>query len=119
MELETYCPERKRPIHSVKEIATLLRQAYLGVGKSPDTHIYDVSEYSLSFCPHGPEQEFVRKSMAAYRRLNEVEKKVFIFDLMEEGRHYRFWYLSYYTVGAHERIIRRVAEKYCKEWANA
>ena len=119
MELETYRPEHRHPISSVKEIATLLRKAYLGVGKSPDTHLYDVNEYSLSFCPKGRELDFVRKSMIAYRKLTEVEKRVFIFDLMEEGRHYRFWYMPYCSAGNHEKLVRRVAEKYCREWANA
>ena len=119
MELETYHPEHRRPIRSAKEIAALLRKAFLGVGKSPDTHIYDVNEYSLSFCPRCPENDCVRRSMVAFRKLNELEKRVCIYDLMEEGRHYRFWFMPYYSAGSHEKLVRRVAEKFCREWTNA
>ena len=119
MEFETYRPEHERPMHSMRQISALLRKAYVGVGKSPDTHIYDLSDYSLSFCPRNPERDFVRKAMVAYSKLNEIEKRVCIYDLIEEGRHYRFWFMQFCSTANHEKIVRQVAEKFCREWVNA
>ena len=114
MELHRNHSEPANPVMEVRHFVKTLRSAYVSMGKSPDTHIYDVTKESLEFCHGHPNTALLKRAVDAYHKLNEIEKRVCIFDLLEEGRHYRYWYLPFCGAKAHEKLVYRVAEKFCR-----
>ena len=84
---------------STKEIVgyvkSIYRSALLDLGRSPDSHIYELGEQDFYL---SKEQERSRKKLEEialfYASLPKFEGEIFINDCLESGRHYRYWYLG-------------------------
>ena len=119
MDYENYQLKTDQPLASMRSFSSDLRSALISVGKSANTHIYDLTEDAIQFFRNKPEHSFFVKAMKAYSVLNEVEKRVCVYDLLEPNNHYRFWYLPFFCKSAHERMVKQVAEKFCRGWPRA
>ena len=92
------------------------RESLLALGKSPDTHVYDLSHDFLGYARKGPERAFLIRVKVYYDKLSVKEKNLFLNEILEKGRAYRFWYLLDYNEkkfhDALGRIYRRVANDF-------
>ena len=95
-------------IPSENENAATLRKAFrlalLELGKSPDYHIYDLTDDFLLGRKEGTSRRLLIRVKQIFDGLKPEEQKYFNYECLERERHYRFWYLGDY----HE-----------KEWAKA
>lgn len=67
------------------------RRVLLEAGYSPDAHLYEICPLYLFL---GRPDERRKKIIAArlfYESLLPLEKEIFIFEILEKGRHYPFW----------------------------
>ena len=92
------------------------RESLLALGKSPDTHVYDLSHDFLGYAKRGPERSFLIRVKVYYEKLTVKEQTLFLNEVLERGRGYRFWYLVDYNEAkfrdALSRIYHRVASDF-------
>ena len=72
------------------------RSCLLAIGKSPDTHIYDLTPKILEGRGFPKERAFLLKVLAFYEELLPKDKEVFIAEVIERYRHYPYWFLEDY-----------------------
>ena len=68
------------------------RACLLEVGKSPDYHIYDLTLKELRGMRASDAKRFLLKLVAYYLNLCDEEKALFVREILEKDRHYRFWF---------------------------
>jgi len=76
-------------------LGELFRQSLIEVGYSPDAHIYDLD---YDFIAHKRETASTRYLFDAknfYYSLPEFERSIYLCQVLEYGRHFRFWWLIY------------------------
>ena len=83
------CPESKL-------VRSRFRNALLALGRSPDSHIYDLDQDFFDHRPKGEALSFIRKVRLFYECLAETDRRLFLKECLEKDRHYRFWYLDQY-----------------------
>ena len=80
------------------ESSMALRKAYrhalAEVGLSPDSHVFDLN-YDRLLDQGGAEGAFLADVVDFYLELDDFSAKIFLFQILEKGRHYPFWWLSY------------------------
>lgn len=84
---------------SGKELASrvkaIYRSALLDLGRSPDSHIYELVEQDFYLSKDGERSRKKLEEIALfYASLPKFEGEIFINDCLESGRHYRYWYLN-------------------------
>lgn len=77
-------------------IGSFYRQALIECGYSPDFHIYDLKKEELAL-KKTPASQFLISVIDHYNTLDGLEKAVFVSEILERGRHYRFWWLSFFN----------------------
>jgi hypothetical protein len=91
--------EIRFPQLSNKEKALLIgavyRQSLVEVGHSPDFHVYDLDRGTLERKRHLASARFLLQVMDFYDGLPEFERKIFLCECLESGRHYAFWWLDF------------------------
>ncbi|HAS56640.1 MAG TPA: hypothetical protein DEF61_01825 [Firmicutes bacterium] len=88
-------------------IGQIYRQCLINLGKSPDYHVYDLSEDFLNANKNKVEGSFLRKVKDYYLTLDCLERIMFINDCLEKGRHYKFWYLNFYFVKDYSEKLKQ------------
>jgi hypothetical protein len=85
-------PNRKT---SLEILRAAYRQALVEVGHSPDYHLYDLETSFLARKQNLAAGRFLFKLYWYYLRLNDLERRIFICDFLESGRHYAFWWFEF------------------------
>lgn len=72
------------------------RAALIELKMSPDTHIYD-----LSFCFLDRNRDvfagrFLLRLLMFYCDLSINDRRIFLCEYLERGRHYKFWWFEYF-----------------------
>ncbi|MCI7058666.1 MAG: hypothetical protein SO132_03110 [Candidatus Enteromonas sp.] len=88
----------------VKDIVKKTRRCLLNNGKSPDSHIYEL-ESSFFDYDKNKDKEYLLKLREYYESLSRLERMVFVNDCLEMGRHYKFWYLSFFYSRDYQKTL--------------
>ena len=95
-----------------KEIKSLYRRALLELGRSPDSHIYELREQDFYLSNNQKEsRDKLEKIALFYASLTKLEGEIFINDYLESGRHYRYWYLGGAASRSYQRSKKSLFEK--------
>ena len=93
-------------------VGAMYRQSLVQVGKSPDYHLVNLTDDFLTRLSSAA-GAFLRKVRSFFASLDPLEGEIFVNECLEHGRHYRFWYLSYYRDAEYKKdlsgIYSRVA----------
>ncbi len=104
-----YCLEVDHVKEGVfKLLRAMYRHALQHLGYSPDAHVYDLRDGELAR-KLGASSLFLRLILHRYNSLDKEAQRYFLIEVLEKGRHYRFWWLAYYTPDEYR--------KYRKAWA--
>ena len=95
-----------------KLIAALYRRALLDLGRSPDVHIYELHDQDFYLSKTDSKSYRMLQCIAAfYRSLPAPEGVIFINDCLENGRHYRYWYLDAFNPKGYLNCKRNLYRK--------
>ena len=83
-----YPREEEKP----KQLRNRLRRSFQALGKSLDTHIYDVTDDFLKRNRGKEEARFIKKTRDFYNSLNHIDQMILLSEWLERGRIYPFWY---------------------------
>lgn len=75
-------------------LGALYRQSLIHMGMSPDMHVYDL-DYDYLLSKDNIHSRFLVDVIDFYLQLDEFESKVFICQVLEAGRYFPFWWMSY------------------------
>ncbi len=87
------------------------RQALLSIGKSPDYHLFDLTPEFLAGIKNAKTRNFLIKLSRYFDSLDGENKRIFIMDVLESGRHYPFWYMDAFPRRDYERRLRSVVSE--------
>ncbi len=76
-----------------KKVQKLYGVSLVKLGKPSCSHIYDLSDEFLAEKSHTPEARFLSRVKTYFWKLNPLERKILIINLLENGTYYPFWYL--------------------------
>lgn len=83
----------KNVIDSITRFKDKFRKTLMGIGKSPDAHVYDLNQESLWFVKSEKDRKFLFSVVRFYNDLSDdLDKKIFLTEVLERGRHYPFWH---------------------------
>lgn len=97
----------------VREISSKCRRYLLKNGKSPDLHIYELDSSFFDY-DQNDSKKYLKKVKDYYESLDKLEKMILINDCLEMGRHYRFWYLSFFYARDYKKILNSMYRKFAK-----
>lgn len=90
------------------------RAALLRVGKSPDAHIYDLTKDFVDHIKNPADRGFFKKITKFYASLNRSMKEIFVKEVLEMNRHYKWWYWENYRTeqfnSRKESVLKMVAK---------
>ncbi len=109
--------KRVKTLHDCIEYADLVRKKFrsclLLIGRSPDTHIYDLTEDKIKGRGYARERTFLIKVLQFYLNLSDKDKDIFVAEVLERYRHYPYWFLEDYRdkdfVARKDSILRKVS----------
>ena len=87
------------------------RLCLLALGRSPDSHIYDLDETFLAGNRSPEASLFIRKIKDFYENLGNAERRFFVKECLEKDRHYKFWYLGEYQKLSYDSAFLQMQEK--------
>jgi hypothetical protein len=103
------------PRQNAKEKAWLVgavyRQSLIEVGHSPDYHVYDLEKAFLVRKQTHAAGAFVKRVYDFYYSLHGLERKVFLCECLEYGRHYAYWWLPMCDQKKYSRTVSEVFRK--------
>ena len=95
-----------------KHIKSLYRKALLELGRSPDSHIYELGEQDFYLSSMSvPSRRRLEEIAIFYASLPKLEGEIFVNECLESGRHYRYWYLGGAGVRSYQRSKKNLFEK--------
>lgn len=77
-------------------IGAIYCQALINIGFSADTHLNDLPLDRISKGKRDASTDFILNVSKVYDSLPDEEKDIFLVEFLEKGRHYNFWFLSFY-----------------------
>ncbi len=92
-------------------VGSVFRQALVEIGYSPDRHIYDLDReyvHRRSECAAGA---FLEKVIGFYDSLPIEERKIFLCDCLERGRHYVWWWYECFDRHSYNRVMNKLLVK--------
>jgi cobalamin biosynthesis Co2+ chelatase CbiK len=92
-------------------VGAVYRQSLIEVGHSPDFHVYDLEKSLLEHKNDHAAGAFINKVHDFYFSLHGMERKVFLCECLEHGRHYTYWWLNYCNEKQFSRFLSSVANK--------
>ena len=92
-------------------LGALVRQSLIGIGYSPDYHIYELEYAELERERNRTLGDFLLGMKKFYDDLPLPERMVFLCECLEKGRHYRFWWMQYFTRQKYISTIKDVLAK--------
>ena len=93
------------------------RQSLLSIGQSPDTHVFDLEHQDLAYARISPERTFLIRVKCYYENLNARDRRMFLAEVLEKDRMYRFWYLSEYKDSVFHLRQRRLYNKVATDFS--
>lgn len=112
-------PTKDPEFAKAMEVRSKYRRSLLKLGKSPDTHVYDLSSDFLSYARRCPERSFLIRVKLYYEDLNVQMKQLFIAEVLEKGRNYPFWYLEQYRETVFRGKQRDIYERVYRDFTPA
>ena len=94
----------------MEQIRKKYREALLRVGKSPDYHIFDISAEFLSGLRDSKAKRFLLSLRRYFFSLKEEDRRIFVMDILENGRHYPFWYMEDFSRREYESRLNYIAK---------
>ena len=92
--------KKAKTLQDMIDYADLVRKKYrtslLAIGKSPDTHIYDLSLEGIKGRSNPKERLFLVKVLRFYDGLFPKDQDIFVAEVLERYRHYPYWYFENY-----------------------
>ena len=76
-----------------KRVQKIYGLSLVKLGKPSCSHIYDLSDDFLAEKSKTPEARFLAKVKSYFWKLDLLEQKILIINLLESGMYYPFWYL--------------------------
>ena len=102
---------RVTPQSSVSLLNTVYRYALMGVGHSPDFHLYDLDRIYLRHKGNASAVFLLRVLDFYSFDLDDMERRIFICDCLERGRHYPWWYYEFLPTRFYSVRRRTVYQK--------
>ena len=97
---------------SINRFKRNVRACLMEIGKSPDTHIYDLHPHSFDFCPPGEALGFIVSLMRFYAKLeSDMDRQILITEVLERGRHYPFWHYGLIETPDYRQRVYALYEK--------
>lgn len=96
-------------------VGALFRQSLIQTGKSPDYHLDKLEDDFLAHAG-GAAGSFLRKVKEFSLRLDPLEGEIFVNECLEHGRHYKFWYLSYYDTPDFQLDLHSIYDRVAAEF---
>jgi hypothetical protein len=100
---------------SFKEKALLVgavyRQSLIEVGHSADYHVYDLEKSLLTRKKNLAAGRFLTQVVDFYGGLSDFERRIFLCECLEHGRHYAYWWLEYADSKKYYRSYDRLLRK--------
>ncbi len=78
-------------------VNAVFRQALIEVGKSADYHVFNLTDEFLSHVQDKAAGRYLLSVKRFYESLDQMAKRVFLCEVLEYGRHYRFWFYEFAT----------------------
>lgn len=75
-------------------LAMMVRRSLLEVNLSPDAHLEDIDRNYLQDYKNTPAGKVLLRVLDHMDTLYPDEREIFVKDILETGRHYRFWYFD-------------------------
>lgn len=97
-------------------LGAVYRQSLVQMGYSPDCHVYNLDAERLRRKKPAVAASLLLEVFEYYKSLKKNEADIFQFEALEYGRHYKFWYLTYYDRTTFTRICNRVFESASKKF---
>jgi hypothetical protein len=92
-------------------VGALYRQSLIEVGHSADYHVYDLDKDLFVRKRHLAAARFLGEVYGFYRSLPDFERRIFLCDCLEHGRHYAYWWLAYTDPKGYQHAFKRLMEK--------
>lgn len=94
-------------------LAMMVRKALLEVNLSPDAHLLEIDRDYLRSYKDTPAGKILFRVLDHLDRLYPEQREIFVKDILEAGRHYRFWYFDRRT-RKEEKAIAEDLSRWCK-----
>lgn len=109
------CFVPKPLIPYINQFKRRYRDCLMHLGKSPDTHLYELSMESFTFSKKGEDLYLIDNLIKFYNKLeNDFMKNIFITEFLERGRHYPFWHYGLMETPMYRKCIAQVFRR-CDE----
>lgn len=82
----------------------------LDLGFSPDSHIYDFRGDRLLYAKGTASNRLIHRALLLYDLLGDFDRRVFVCEFLESGRHYPFWYMQFTNRKRFLRARKNVGE---------
>lgn len=92
-------------------VGAVYRQSLIEVGHSPDYHVYDLEKSFLEHKQDLPAGQFVKRVYDFYYSLRGLERRIFLCECLEHGRHYPYWWLTWCDPKKYGVVFREVMKK--------
>lgn len=104
----------RKSIAIFDDIQARYKKALLNLGKSQNTHIYDLREDYLGQIKGKEEGDFLIGVKAIYDSLGILARRIFLSESLEKGSIYPFWYYGLLSEKNMSMEANKIA-KLCKE----
>lgn len=98
-------------------VGSVYRQALVEIGYSPDRHVFDLDREYVGRCRGTAAGQFLENVIALYDSLPNIERKLFLCDCLERGRHYVWWWYEWFDRKTYSRMSRLVQDKVRRRFA--
>lgn len=95
-------------------IAKTIRLGYMAYGKSPDYHIFDLSDefFRINRRKNRKTLSLLRKARDFYFSCDCLERKIILAEILEKGRYYKFWYLPFFEPCEYVTTSKSIMERF-------
>lgn len=76
-------------------LGELYRQSLIEVGYSADAHIYDLDYLFIAHKRATAATRYLFDAHSFYLSLPDFERSIYVCQVLEYGRHFRFWWLMF------------------------
>ena len=95
-------------IYIAQKLRKEYREALLGVGRSPDTHLSEFFKEEDHYFLEGYEKEkaFLARLTSFYKTLADEESRLLFHDIFYQTHHYVYWYVAHMSESEHRRRFK-------------
>lgn len=95
-------------IYIAQKLRKEYREALLGVGRSPDTHLSELFQEEDHYFRDGyqKEKEFLTRLACFYKMLPDEVSRLLFHDIFYQTHHYVYWYVAHMSESEHRRRFK-------------